>query len=807
MASPTSVEEFLDLVRKSGVADEKRLDGYLQKLRAAGRLPSDPSKLASLLVYDGGVLTLFQAEHIMQGKWRRFNIGKYKVLEKLGSGGMGTVFLCEHKLMRCLRAIKILPAAKAQDEAALGRFYREARAVAAIDHPNIVHAYDIDQDENLHFLVMEYVDGSSLQDIVKKAGPVSVLRACHYMRQSAIGLDHAERAGLVHRDIKPGNILVARDGSVKILDMGLARFFNDDDDILTKKFDENVLGTADYLAPEQALDSHTVDIRADIYSLGATFYFLLTGKTPFGEGTVAQKLFWHQSRNPKPVRDLRPEVPAEVEAVITKMMAKDPANRYQMPAEVADALAPLTQTPIGPPPESEMPRLSPAATGKATDGSHHDAGEPTAITSRPETPPRALQKMAATATATTKTSRPPVNVAPACAAPVTGAPARQAPAPAPAPAPSPRTAGTTKPAPPPPAPAAAPQPVVRSAVTAQTAVVAPPPPAALPRAQPGVAVDADEEFAWQGLASETEDLTAAANDTGPAQSKARPAAAVGERRAVAREKNIVLLVVALMVVAGLLGAVVAGAFVLYSFLTTPPDAQANVPAKLLVSQKDGGKQPGVYKTITAALRVAPKDAVIEITDDIIEENVLFEYHPSRSTEVTLQAAPGKEVVWRSKSKNPDDKLLQLTGAAFFKLKGPGLILDGELGDKVNAKDKEKGKNKVGDLIYIMGSSHGLTIEDVQARNFDRSAVCVISAAGDDKSPIQIKGVTALTGPADKEGSVIFIDVKANMRIKQVDGIVVEGVQGPAGLPASQLIHCGNGALGDRLVQIPGLKRD
>src|SRR5262249_41784002 len=158
---------------------------------------------------------------------------------------------------------------------------------------------DIDQDDKLHFLVMEFVDGANFQEIVKRGGVLAVDRAAHYVRQAALGLQHAhETAGLVHRDIKPGNILVDRNGIVKILDMGLARFFHDQDDILTKKYDENVLGTADYLAPEQALDSHAVDIRADIYSLGATFYFILTGRTPFAEGTVAQKLIWHQTRQP-----------------------------------------------------------------------------------------------------------------------------------------------------------------------------------------------------------------------------------------------------------------------------------------------------------------------------------------------------------------------------------------------------------------------------------------------------------------------------------------------------------------------------
>src|ERR1700722_2978922 len=204
MAAPATINEFLDLVRKSGVADEKRLDAHVQKLKNSSLLPPEPAKAAGVLVRDG-FLTHFQAEQIMQGKWRRFTIGKYKVLERLGSGGMGSVYLCEHKFMRRRVAVKVLPAAKAEDPASLERFYREARAAAALDHPNIVRAYDIDQDENLHFLVMEYVDGASFQELIKKSGPLNVLRACHYIRQAAIGMQHAHEAGLVHRDIKPGN--------------------------------------------------------------------------------------------------------------------------------------------------------------------------------------------------------------------------------------------------------------------------------------------------------------------------------------------------------------------------------------------------------------------------------------------------------------------------------------------------------------------------------------------------------------------------------------------------------------------------
>ncbi|MBP3957590.1 protein kinase [Gemmata sp. G18] len=364
MPAPTTADEILDLVQKSGLVDEVRLRNYVQKLRETTSLPADPTKVAQILVRDA-VLTYFQAEQLLQGKYKRFSLGKYKVLEKLGSGGMGTVFLCEHKLMRRRVAVKVLPISKGGDKPSLDRFYREARAIAAVDHPNIVRAYDIDQDENLHFLVMEWVDGINLQDLVKKFGPLDPTRACHYVYGAAIGLQHAHEMGLIHRDIKPGNILVDRFGVVKVLDLGLARLTHDTDDNLTRQNDENVLGTADYLAPEQAMDSHTVDIRADVYSLGSTMYFLLSGSPPFPEGSVAQKLIWHQNRTPRPLRLLRPEVPDELVAIVERMMAKDPARRYQIPAEVMAALAGWVTTPIPPPAEREMPTLSPAVVGAA----------------------------------------------------------------------------------------------------------------------------------------------------------------------------------------------------------------------------------------------------------------------------------------------------------------------------------------------------------------------------------------------------------------------------------------------------------
>ena len=334
---PKTREELLSLIQKSGVADEKRLNAALAK--AAGAMPADAKGLAALLVREG-VLTGFQAEQLLEGKWRRFVIGKYRVLERIGTGGMSSVYLCEHKYMRRRAAVKVLPTSMAEDPAALERFYLEARAVAALDHPNIVRAYDVDQDDDLHFLVMEYVEGPSLQELIRKEGPLAPARAADFMRQAALGLQHAhDTAGLVHRDIKPGNLIVDKTGTVKILDLGLARFFHEENESITQKYDETVLGTADYLAPEQILDSHSVDIRADIYSLGTTLYYCLAGKAPFAEGTIPQKLIWHQTRQPKAIRRIRPEVPAALELVLFKMMAKDPNERYQDPKEVVAALA------------------------------------------------------------------------------------------------------------------------------------------------------------------------------------------------------------------------------------------------------------------------------------------------------------------------------------------------------------------------------------------------------------------------------------------------------------------------------------
>lgn len=373
MPAPATVAEFLDLARKSGLVPDARLNELIDRHRAAATLPQTTDQFAALLVREG-LLTFFQAKQLKLGRYKRFTIGsKYRLLELIGAGGMGAVYLCEHTLMKRLVALKVLPVEKLEDQSgSLERFHREARAVAALDHPNIVRAYDIDQHEKLHFLVMEYVDGNSLQEIIARHGPMDPVRAAHYIAQAAVGIQHAHELGMVHRDIKPGNLLLDRTGVIKVLDMGLARFFNKPADSVTEKYDQNcVLGTADYLAPEQAV-SNNVDIRADVYSLGGTMYFMLTGQTPFPDGTIAAKLVAHQTRDPKPVEAHRGDVPPGMIEVLRRMMVKRADDRYQEPIEVAEALAEWADQDIGLPPTKEMPGLCPlvlALTGHAVDKS------------------------------------------------------------------------------------------------------------------------------------------------------------------------------------------------------------------------------------------------------------------------------------------------------------------------------------------------------------------------------------------------------------------------------------------------------
>jgi tRNA A-37 threonylcarbamoyl transferase component Bud32 len=335
---------LVEALRQHRLLDSKQLE----ELDSLQRRFADPEALVGELVLLGW-LTPYQASHLLQGKAHELVLGSYILLEPVGEGGMGQVFKARHRNLGRITAIKRIHKKRLDDPHAIRRFQREVRAAAALSHPNIVMAYDADQIGDTHLLVMEYVEGATdLARLVKTNGPLPVSLACEYIRQAALGLQHAFERGMVHRDIKPANLLVTANGQrVKILDLGLARLDHsstEDSSSSTMTQERAFMGTPDFIAPEQAMESHTVDIRADLYSLGCTFFFLLTGRAPFPTGSLLQKLNKHQRSHPTALMQLRSDVPPEVEAVVRKLMAKRPEDRYQTPAEVVTALAAVAST-------------------------------------------------------------------------------------------------------------------------------------------------------------------------------------------------------------------------------------------------------------------------------------------------------------------------------------------------------------------------------------------------------------------------------------------------------------------------------
>lgn len=341
MPAALSVDTFAELVQRSRLLSADQVQQVLQELEAEGKQVDSPEDLADALVRRE-LLTSWQVGFLLKGKHSGFFLGSYRFLKMLGKGGMGAVYLAEHQMMRRRCAIKVLPTKLiSESSSVLDRFYLEAQAVAALDDPNIVRAYDVNKEmqgkREIHYLVMEYVDGCDLQVLVQRKGPLEYVQVADFARQAASGLAHAHECGLIHRDIKPANLLIDERGIVKILDLGLARFFDDRlDASLTTTHNESILGTADYLSPEQALDSHKVDTRTDIYSLGCTCYFMLAGHPPFPEGSVAQRLMSHQAKSPKAIEKIRPDAPADLVTIVEKMIAKSADDRYQTAREVAD---------------------------------------------------------------------------------------------------------------------------------------------------------------------------------------------------------------------------------------------------------------------------------------------------------------------------------------------------------------------------------------------------------------------------------------------------------------------------------------
>jgi serine/threonine protein kinase len=330
-----ALEKFVKQLEDSGIVAPGTLENFVPPKAH----PKDAEELARQLIKAGN-LTPFQAQHVIQGKAKALILGNYTILDKIGAGGMGQVFKAEHRRMKRTVAIKMLPPAVTKDAAAVARFLREVEAAAKLSHPNIVAAYDADEANGAHFLVMEYVEGQDLSALVRKSGPLPVGKAINYILQAARGLEFAHGEGVVHRDIKPANLLLDKKGVVKILDMGLARIESGGDAPAQAELTGTgaVMGTVDYMAPEQALNTKHADQRADIYSLGISLYYLIAGKAAYVGDTTMEKLLAHREQPIPSLLDAQANVPKQLGAVFRKMVAKKVEDRYQTMSEVVAAL-------------------------------------------------------------------------------------------------------------------------------------------------------------------------------------------------------------------------------------------------------------------------------------------------------------------------------------------------------------------------------------------------------------------------------------------------------------------------------------
>ncbi|MFN0053913.1 MAG: protein kinase domain-containing protein [Planctomycetales bacterium] len=339
------VSEFTRRLLESGLLTEAELQAFVAGL-PAGHQPADGEALARELVRYRK-LTPFQAQQIDPGKGAELLLGQFLLVEKIGQGGMATVYKAEHRRMKWIAAVKVLSAAALKTSTAVERFRREVEAAARLTHPNIVAAQSAEEAGGRHFLVMEFVEGADLAAIVKKRGPLPVETAVDYLLQAAQGLEFAHAAGVVHRDVKPSNLMVDQNGVVKLLDLGLARIMDSDQDSTAAALTQSgaILGTGDYMSPEQADDTRTAGPAADIYSLGCTLHFLLIGVPVYGGASVLQKLQAHKESPIPSLRAARSDIPASLDAIFQTMVAKRPEDRQASMAQVVVALGAYRQSP------------------------------------------------------------------------------------------------------------------------------------------------------------------------------------------------------------------------------------------------------------------------------------------------------------------------------------------------------------------------------------------------------------------------------------------------------------------------------
>jgi eukaryotic-like serine/threonine-protein kinase len=356
-----SAGTLIDALRSFRLISSEQYQHLQGHVQAKG---GDPRPLAKQLVQRGW-LTVFQINQLFAGHGKDLAIGAYRVLDRLGQGGLSQVFKAQHIDNDLVVALKVIRPEVLSNPEGRQQFMQEIEAMARLEHPNIVQFCDADQHEDTCYFAMEYVDGIDLGKHVRLSGPSSVREACDFIRQAALGLQHAHERNLVHRDIKPVNLFLMQApvvqpramathpgqpparkrtrAMIKILDWGLAGLRSPRciGPQLVESLSKGLVGTADYLSPEQARNASTVDIRGDIYSLGCTFYYLLTGQPPFPDGTLMQKILKHQQAEPPAIDAFRDDVPPALSAVLQRMLAKSPEDRFQTPAALAMALMPF----------------------------------------------------------------------------------------------------------------------------------------------------------------------------------------------------------------------------------------------------------------------------------------------------------------------------------------------------------------------------------------------------------------------------------------------------------------------------------
>lgn len=356
---------------------------FFASLRASGLLP--PAQLKELWAWVGankpdvqvlarevnrrGWLTAFQIKEIFRGRGRELTLGPYVFLDLLGEGGMGRVYKARHTRLGRDVAVKVIRKEKLKHPAAEERFRHEVEALGKMEHPNVVKVFNADQVGDTHYYEMEYIDGTDLTKLVRERGPLPIAEACEYIRQAALGLHHAFECGLVHRDIKPSNIIVSRSGLVKLVDLGLARLMEHEQVNAGRITQEGfVIGTPDFLAPEQARNPMNVGIAADIYALGGTLYYCLTGKVPFEGANPTEKLLKHCTEAAPGLLLHRMDAPPALEQIIHWCMAKQPEARPSTPMQLALALQPLSSTPGIPAGPGPSPTWQPASAAPVPQG-------------------------------------------------------------------------------------------------------------------------------------------------------------------------------------------------------------------------------------------------------------------------------------------------------------------------------------------------------------------------------------------------------------------------------------------------------